>query len=147
MPAPMIAIVSGARAIYGSVSGESVICEVIASSEPHVSASELSGDRRRSAAAPQSVRRPPARFVCPANSLDDLVGLATEQCRECHPNRLGGILRLMTSSNCVGCSKGRSAGLTPFRILFTYVAARRNRSARLAPYDMSPPTTTLSRAW
>ena len=29
------------------------------------------------------------------------------------------VLRLMTSSNVVGCSTGRSAGLVPFRILST----------------------------
>src|SRR3981189_1924767 len=29
------------------------------------------------------------------------------------------VLRLMTSSNCVGCSTGRSAGLAPLRILST----------------------------
>src|SRR5262249_8095179 len=36
------------------------------------------------------------------------------------------VLRLMTSSNFVGCSTGSSAGLAPFRILSTYSAARRN---------------------
>ena len=47
--------------------------------------------------------------------------------------RVGGIVRpralavfrLMTSSNFVGCSTGRSAGLAPFRILSTKAAARR----------------------
>src|SRR5262245_17819109 len=34
------------------------------------------------------------------------------------------VLRLMTSSNLVGCSTGRSAGLAPFRIWSTYVAPR-----------------------
>ena len=38
------------------------------------------------------------------------------------------VLRLMTSSNFVGCSTGRSAGWAPFRILSTYVAARRKLS-------------------
>jgi len=42
-------------------------------------------------------------------------------------------LRLMTSSNFVGCSTGRSAGLAPFRILSTYVAARWNISAKSGP--------------
>jgi len=36
------------------------------------------------------------------------------------------VLRLMTNSNFVGCSTGRSAGLAPFSILSTYAAARRN---------------------
>src|SRR5215467_13562839 len=43
------------------------------------------------------------------------------------------VFRLMTNSNLVGCSTGKSAGLAPLRILSTYVAVRRNRSGRLAP--------------
>ncbi len=35
------------------------------------------------------------------------------------------VFRLITSSNFVGCSTGRSAGLLPFRILSTYYATRR----------------------
>ena len=35
------------------------------------------------------------------------------------------VLRLITSSNFVGCSTGRSAGLAPFRILSTKYATRR----------------------
>ena len=42
------------------------------------------------------------------------------------------VFRLMTSSNFVGCSTGRSAGLAPLRILSTYVAARRHSSAELS---------------
>src|SRR5262249_16978619 len=38
------------------------------------------------------------------------------------------VLRLMTSSNFVGCSTGISPGWAPFRILSTYVAARRLKS-------------------
>jgi len=53
----------------------------------------------------------------------------------------GGIVRpiclaafkLMTNSNFIGCSTGRSAGLAPFRILSTYVAARLSKSAKLLP--------------
>ena len=41
------------------------------------------------------------------------------------------VLRLMTSSNLVGCSTGKSAGLAPLRILSTYVAARRQTSKKL----------------
>src|ERR1700730_12720499 len=41
--------------------------------------------------------------------------------------------RLMTSSNVVGRSTGKSAGLAPLSILSTYVALRRNRSSRFAP--------------
>ena len=42
-------------------------------------------------------------------------------------------LALITSSNFVGCSMGKSAGWAPFSILSTYVALRRNRSAMLVP--------------
>src|SRR5262249_10878538 len=38
------------------------------------------------------------------------------------------VLRLMTNSNLVGCSMGRSPGLAPLRILSIYSAARRNMS-------------------
>ena len=41
------------------------------------------------------------------------------------------VLRLMMSSNFVGCSTGRSAGFAPFKILSTYVAARRDKSMKL----------------
>jgi hypothetical protein len=43
------------------------------------------------------------------------------------------VFRLITSSNFVGCSTGRSAGLVPCKILCTYPPPRRNRSGRLAP--------------
>src|SRR5262249_23341631 len=55
------------------------------------------------------------------------------------------LLRLMTSSNFVGCSTGISAGLSPFRILSTSSAARRYSCRRSAPYDSSPPDSTNSR--
>src|SRR6516225_7407562 len=45
------------------------------------------------------------------------------------------VFRLITSSNFVGCSMGRSEGFAPFRILSTYVAARRSKSERLTPYS------------
>src|SRR5258708_35086989 len=50
------------------------------------------------------------------------------------------VLRLMTSSNMVGCSSGRSAGWGPFRILSTYTAALGYKSAILRLYDISPPS-------
>src|SRR5439155_16054090 len=43
------------------------------------------------------------------------------------------VLRLITSSNLVGCSIGRSAGFAPLRILSTYTAARRYISWMLGP--------------
>ena len=43
------------------------------------------------------------------------------------------VFRLITSSNFVGCSNGRSPGLAPLRIRSTWTAACRYISARLAP--------------
>src|SRR6266481_3309333 len=43
------------------------------------------------------------------------------------------VVRLITSSNLVGCSIGRSPGFAPRKILSTYSAARRNRSTMFAP--------------
>jgi hypothetical protein len=43
------------------------------------------------------------------------------------------VIRLMTKSNLVGCSTGRSAGFAPRRILSTYSAARRNESTKFGP--------------
>src|SRR5262249_37013317 len=43
------------------------------------------------------------------------------------------VLRLITSSNLVACSIGRSAGLVPLRILTIYPAARRNRLEKSVP--------------
>ena len=43
------------------------------------------------------------------------------------------VLRLMTNSDFVGCSIGRSPGWAPFRILSTYRAARRRRAEGLTP--------------
>src|SRR5437016_3054063 len=56
------------------------------------------------------------------------------------------VFRLMTRSNFVGCSMGRSPGLAPLRILSTKYAARRDTSGRLAPYDMRQPASVSSRA-
>src|SRR5262249_58214727 len=55
------------------------------------------------------------------------------------------VLRLMTSSNFVGCSMGRSAGFVPLRILLTYRAACRKPSVKSGPYDMRPPAAPYSR--
>jgi hypothetical protein len=47
------------------------------------------------------------------------------------------VFRLITSSNFVGCSTGRSAGLAPFKILSTKAAARRQMSQLPAPLPAS----------
>jgi len=41
------------------------------------------------------------------------------------------VLRLITISNLVGCSTGKSAGVAPFKILTTYVAATSRASLHL----------------
>jgi len=43
------------------------------------------------------------------------------------------VLRLMTSSNLVGCITGRSAGLSPLRMRPTYTPSWRYESNRLSP--------------
>ena len=43
------------------------------------------------------------------------------------------VLRLITSSNLVGCSTGKSAGLAPLAMRSTYSAARRIVPSRLTP--------------
>src|SRR5215470_16667149 len=55
------------------------------------------------------------------------------------------VLRLMTSSNFVGCSTGISAGFPLCKILTTNAAARRNESGPSAPYDIRPPTSAKDR--
>ena len=48
--------------------------------------------------------------------FDHLVGAAAGRCRDLRPSAFA-VLRLMISSNLVGCSTGRSAGLAPLKIL------------------------------
>src|SRR4029079_16899639 len=52
------------------------------------------------------------------------------------------VLRLMTNSNFVGCSTGRSVGFAPFKIFVMNVVATTVISERLGPYDKSPPAWT-----
>src|SRR5262249_7626645 len=56
------------------------------------------------------------------------------------------VFRLITSSNVVGCSIGRSRGRAPLRIQSTYPAARRKLSARFAAYVIRPPASANSLA-
>src|SRR5882724_12317039 len=55
--------------------------------------------------------------------------LNSNDCGMVSPRALA-VLRLITSSNFVGCSTGRSPSFAPLRILSTYVAARRPLPAR-----------------
>src|ERR1700737_3562096 len=54
------------------------------------------------------------------------------------------VLRLMASSNLVGCSIGRSAGLAPFKILSTNQAARRFALRNLRPPASAPTSSPLA---
>src|SRR5215204_2873807 len=77
-------------------------------------------------------------FACAANQRTRVAHSITSSARArsvggmVRPRALA-VLRLMTSSNLVGCSIGRSAGLAPLRILSTCVAACRYMSDRPAP--------------
>src|SRR6516165_4219368 len=57
------------------------------------------------------------------------------------------VLRLIVSSNFVGCSIGRSAGRAPCKIRLAYQAPRLNKSDRDVPYDIRPPAFTFSFVW
>jgi hypothetical protein len=77
---------------------------------------------------------------------------ASSDCGTVRPSALA-VLRLMTSSNFVGCSIGKSAGLAPLSILSTKTAARRDllhsSSGRQPPHARgryrSPATYCLPR--
>src|SRR6476660_10518312 len=55
------------------------------------------------------------------------------------------VFRLITSSNFVGCSIGKSAGLVPCNILDTNTALRLYMCDKSAPYDNRPPASTKGR--
>src|SRR5262245_21856556 len=55
------------------------------------------------------------------------------------------VLRLMTSSNLVGCSIGMSVGNPPCNILVTNRALCRNEVELSAPYDNTPPASAKDR--
>src|SRR5262249_17382470 len=78
--------------------------------------------------------RPPIHYWITSSARSDSDGGIVR------PSALA-VLRLMTSSNVVGCSTGRSSGLAPLRILSTYVAVRRHRPKMLVPYPMRPPSS------
>src|SRR6185295_2981639 len=84
-----------------------------------------------------------------ANTGNDKAYSITSSAR---PSSIGGTsrpiafaaLRLITSSNLVGCSTANSPGLAPLRILSTYTASRSNDALRLGPYVMVPPDVANS---
>ncbi len=55
------------------------------------------------------------------------------------------VLRLMASSNFVGCSIGNSLGCRPCKTLCTNLAPCRNKAGPSAPYDIRPPASTKAR--
>jgi len=65
-------------------------------------------------------------------SLDHLIRSRQHRRRDRQSEVLA-VLRLITSSNFVGCSTGRSAGFAPFKMRSTNVAARWRLSSILAP--------------
>jgi len=58
-----------------------------------------------------------------------LSALISSDCGMVMPSALA-VLRLITSSNVVGCSTGSSPGFAPLKILSTNAAARRNLAGR-----------------
>ena len=69
------------------------------------------------------VRLVPISNIAPAHSITSSARASSDGGTS-RPSAFAA-LRLMTSSNLVGCSTGRFAGDAPFRILSTYSAARR----------------------
>src|SRR5262249_50868255 len=55
------------------------------------------------------------------------------------------VLRLMTSSNFVGCSTGMSFGCLPCKIFCTSLVAWRNAAGPSAPNDIRPPMSANAR--
>src|SRR5215510_7527654 len=84
-----------------------------------------SGDRRRCGAGEQGEELPPPHSMTSSARAKTTGGMVM-------PSAFA-VLRLMTSSNLVGNSTGKSPGLLPFKILSTYAAARRELSRRLIP--------------
>ena len=106
---------------------------VLSSVHQHADASQLVrllrfGDERRKGEAADCE---PAEKGAPVHQWMISSARTSSDCGMARPSVLA-VLRLMTSSNFVGCSTGRSAGVAPVRILCTKPAARRNTSMRLA---------------
>src|SRR6516164_11850777 len=89
-------------------------------------------------AAPASSWRTTCHSITSSAIASSLSGIWT-------PSALA-VLRLITSSNLVGCSTGKSDGSAPLSILSTKPTARRYKSPREAPYVISPPASANSRS-
>ena len=90
-------------------------------SAPHPLFHPIATERRTSLAAES---RQPYSMIVLARSKNDSAILRSSALA---------VLRLITSSNFVGCSTGSSAGLAPCNILATTTAQRRNKSSSSAP--------------
>src|SRR5215831_16306396 len=103
------------------------------SSEPHATHALADGGTRYQASGAAS--RPPVSTLNERPTLHYSITWSARARSEggiVSPRALA-VLRLMTRSNLVGCSTGRSAGFVPLRILSTYAAARPYISGRLGP--------------
>src|SRR5262249_59457628 len=89
-----------------------------------------------------------------AEQRDEVAPVAHSITSSARPSSVGGMVRpialavvkLMASSNLVGCSTEISPGFAPRKILSTNSAARRNWASMLGPYDTRPPASINSRA-
>ena len=93
------------------------VCTSAGASFPRLSSSETEGGREERAAAGEVVRhlKRAHSMTWSARPSSDW-GIVSRSALA--------VLRLMTSSNFVGCSTGRSAGFAPFKILLTKTATR-----------------------
>src|SRR5437868_13656771 len=89
------------------------------------------GDARQQQC-PRGAQNETAGRRCPAAHSITSSALTRSDCGTVRPSALA-VFRLITNSNLVGCSTGRSAGLAPFKILSTYPAAFRNESRMFGP--------------
>jgi hypothetical protein len=100
--------------------------------EPNAIGASARADRRRArnfAHSSGRIRRTSGPRACTRYSIT-WSARPSSDCGIVRPSAFA-VLRLMTSSNVVGSSIGKSPGFAPFRTLSTYRAARRNESLRL----------------
>src|SRR6516164_3803782 len=91
----------------------------------------ISANSRPEQVQQQRVQMPAYCSITSSTSASRFAGTA-------RPSALA-VLRLMASSDAVGCWTGRLAGFSPLRMRSTYSAARRYISALLNPYEIRPP--------
>jgi hypothetical protein len=109
--------------------GPTIDLTVQSSIDAVLSAEAAFTSRRASSASPRAAG---ARWSAARRYSITWSARANTDCGMLSPSALA-VFRLMTNSNVVGCSIGRSRGLAPLRILSTYEAARRYISAKFGP--------------